>query len=177
MGFGNPPLATTWRWGHRRRHPELEPHSPPPLGSHPPTDKEHDPASLKFQSATPRDPLSRSAYRCAGRRPAPSKCPHSHAPPSRCSVRASCEIMFKWKLDLIQFNPPSHTSSILAAGANFGCHPNPEARPPARQRRLGKDRGLSVQTNFSALHEPPQQSSVWICMPSVRQTSSCITGT
>jgi len=54
VGFGNPPLATTWRWGNRRRHPELEPDSPPPLGSHPPTDKEHDPASLKFQSAARR---------------------------------------------------------------------------------------------------------------------------
>ena len=52
-----------------------------------------------------------------------------------------------------------------------------EARPQARQRRLGKDRRLSVQTRFSALHEPPQQSCIWICISSARQTSSCITRT
>ena len=45
------------------------------------------------------------------------------------------------------------------------------------QRRLGKDRRLSMQTSFSTLHEPPQQSSVWICISSVRQTSSRIART
>jgi hypothetical protein len=38
---------------YRRHHPELEPFAAP-LGSYPPTDKGHNPASLKFQSAARR---------------------------------------------------------------------------------------------------------------------------
>jgi len=64
-----------------------------------------------------------------------------------------------------------------ALGRILRRHANLEARPPARQRRLGKDRRLSVQTRFSALHEPSQQSCIWICISSARQTSSCITRT
>ena len=41
---------------------------------------------------------------------------------------------------------------------------------PDRQRCVGKDRRLSVQTSFSAFHEPPQQSSVWSCLSSARQS-------
>ena len=37
-------------------------------------------------------------------------------------------------------------------------HSNLEASLAARPRWLGKNRRLSVQTSFSALHEPPQQS-------------------
>ena len=56
-------------------------------------------------------------------------------------------------------------------------HPNPETSLAARPWWLGKDRRLSVQTSFSALHQPPQQSCIWICISSARQTSSCITRT
>ena len=63
----------------------------------------------------------------------------------------------------------------------LGCilrrHPNFEASSSARQRRLGKDRRLSVQTSFSALHEPTQQSSIWSGISSIRQKPSCITRT
>ena len=45
------------------------------------------------------------------------------------------------------------------------------------QRRLGKDRRLSMQTSFSTLHEPAQPSSVWICISSPRQTPSRATRT
>ena len=47
----------------------------------------------------------------------------------------------------------------------------------ARPRWPGKNRRLSVPTGFSALHEPPQPSCIWICISSARQTASCITRT
>src|ERR1700730_8959210 len=78
-------------------------------------------------------------------------------------------ITIRWKLDLILLNPPNHTSSIRAAGCILRCDPNLEASSSPRQRRLGKDRRLSVQTGFSALHEPTQQSGIWSGISSIRQ--------
>jgi hypothetical protein len=101
---------------------------------------------------------------------------------SNAALRSSTTLQYtritvRWRLDLIQLNPPSHISSILAAGLNFVTSPNLETSPPARQRRLGKDRRLSMQTSFSALHEPSQPSRLRSCIPSVWQTSSCIART
>lgn len=51
-------------------------------------------------------------------------------------------------------------------------HFNPEASSSAQQRRpLGKDRRLSVQTSFSALHEPTQLSSLSSGISSIRQNA------
>src|SRR5271166_6377685 len=70
---------------------------------------------------------------------------------------------------------------LFATHEQLGCilrrHPDLEASSSARQRRLGKDRRLSVQTSFSALHEPAQQSSIWSGISSIRQKASCITRT
>lgn len=40
---------------------------------------------------------------------------------------------------------------------------------------MDKNRRLSVQTSFSALHELTQQGSIWSGISPIRQTSSCIT--
>src|SRR5271169_6523964 len=55
----------------------------------------------------------------------------------------------------------------MTFGVRLGACLLASRRP--RQRWLGKDRQLLVQTSFSALHEPPQQSFIWSCISSVRK--------
>jgi len=75
-------------------------------------------------------------------------------------------ITIRWKLDLILLNSAkSHFFDTSSWGVNFcGRHSNLEASLAARPRWLGKKSTTIVQTSFSALHEPPQQSCIWICI-------------
>jgi hypothetical protein len=138
----------TVQLGDRRHRPKAISRAPPrararfaaPLGSHPPIDKEHDPASLKFQSAARRRSLSRSAYRCdwggISMAPADGRDPDQPIRPFLESPRAG--------------SPPGNVGRTGASLSEFGA----EVSRHAVTRLVAEDHRI----------EPTR--SVWSCRPS-----------
>src|ERR1700687_5470910 len=109
----------------------------------------------------------------------PERRPFRRFPPHH--VKLMTQIVFSASSEARDRNAPTNANQIRLQTSRIRQEHRPiRYQLPARlsfRQGQGKNRRLSVPTSFSALHEPPQQSCIWICISSARQTSSCITRT